>query len=56
MKYFAYLQWVEDEFIMYNAASSSTNYVDSLSKPTGATKFQEHMDVISGRQRPSYSN
>ena len=55
MKYFACLQWVEDELITYDATSSSANYADSLSKPTGATKFHEHMDVLSGRRRPSYS-
>ena len=55
MKYFACLQWVEDEFIKYDATGLSTNYADSLSKPTGATKFYEHMDVLTRRRRPSYS-
>ena len=55
MKYFACLQWVEDEFIKFDATGSSTNYADSLSKPTGATKFYQHMDVLTGRRRPSYS-
>lgn len=55
IKYFACLQWVQDESIIYDATSLSAIYADSLSKPTGATKFYEHMNVLTGRRHPSYS-
>merc|ERR1712078_553680 len=55
MKYFACLTWVEDGFINYEQVPTATNYADSLSKTTAATKFHQHMDVLTGRGRPQYS-
>jgi hypothetical protein len=55
MKHFVILQWTEDEFITFVETKSDSNYSDSLSKPTGRTKFYEHTDILMGRKRPKYS-
>jgi hypothetical protein len=50
MKHFIILQWSDDKFIDFVDTSTDENYSDSLSKPTGRTKFHEHTDVFMGRQ------
>ena len=45
MKHFVILQWTDDEFINFVETRSNENYSDSLSKPTGRTKFYEHTVV-----------
>ena len=54
MKDFCILQWTEEERIIYQDVSSALNVSDSLSKPTGCTKFYEHTDVMMGRRKPNY--
>ena len=39
MKHFVILQWTDDKFIDFVDTSTDENYSDSLSKPTGRTKF-----------------
>ena len=56
MKHFVILQWTDDEFINFVETRSNENYSDSLSKPTGRTKFYEHTDVFMGRVPPSYTS
>ena len=51
---FCILQWTEEEQIIFSDIPSAYNVSDSLSKPTGRTKFYEHMDVIMGRRKPPY--
>jgi hypothetical protein len=48
MKHFVILQWTDDKFIDFVDTSTDENYSDSLSKPTGRTKFYEHTDVFVG--------
>ena len=55
IKHFVILQWTNDEFINFIETRSDENYSDSLSKPTGRTKFYEHSDIFMGRQRPQYT-
>jgi hypothetical protein len=55
MKHFIILQWTGDKFIDFVDTSTDENYSDSLSKPTGRTKFQEHTDVFMGRRKPAYT-
>jgi hypothetical protein len=54
MKEFVILQWTEEERITYENIPSALNPSDSLSKPTGRTKFYEHRDILMGRRRPQY--
>jgi hypothetical protein len=54
MKEFVILQWTEEERITYENVPSALNPSDSLSKPTGRTKFYEHRDILMGRRRPQY--
>jgi hypothetical protein len=49
MKHSIILQWTDDKFIDFVDTSTDENYSDSLSKPTGRTKFYEHTDVFMGR-------
>jgi hypothetical protein len=50
MKHFIIIiQWTDDKFIDFVGTSTDENYSDSLSKPTGRTKFYEHTDVFMGR-------
>ena len=55
MKHFIILQWTDDKFIDFVDTSTDENYSDSLSKPTGRTKFYEHTDVFMGRRKPAYT-
>ena len=55
MKHFIILQWTDDGFIDFVDTSTNENYSDSLSKPTGRTKFYEHTDVFMGRRKPAYT-
>jgi hypothetical protein len=55
MKHFIILQWTDDKFIDFVHTSTDENYSDSLSKPTGRTKFYEHTDVFMGRRKPAYT-
>jgi hypothetical protein len=55
MKHFIILQWTDDKFIDFVDTSIDENYSDSLSKPTGRTKFYEHTDVFMGRRKPAYT-
>jgi hypothetical protein len=55
MKHFIILQWTDDKSIAFVDTSTDENYSDSLSKPTGRTKFYEHTDVFMGRQKPAYT-
>jgi len=43
MKHFAILQWTDDEFLKYCQSRSDESYSYTLSKPTGRTKFYEHI-------------
>ena len=54
MRDFCILQWTEEELIIYSDIPTTYNVSDSISKPTGRTKFYEHMDVMMGRRKPSY--
>jgi hypothetical protein len=54
IKEFVILQWTEEERITYENVPSVLNPSDSLSKPTGHTKFYEHRDILVGRWRPQY--
>jgi hypothetical protein len=54
MKEFVILQCTEEEWITYENVPSALNPNDSLSKPTGRTKFYEHRDILMGRRRPQY--
>ena len=56
MKHFAILQWTEDQHIKFVYRDSALNYSDSLSKVTGKIKFHQHMDIITGRRRQTYSS
>jgi hypothetical protein len=56
MKHFIILQWTDDKFIDFVGTSTDENYSDSLSKPTGRTKFYEHTDVFMGRRKPAYTS
>ena len=49
MKHFNILQWTDDKLIDFVDTSADENYSDSLSKPTGRTKFYVHADVFMGR-------
>jgi hypothetical protein len=49
MKHFILLQWTDDKFIDFVDTLTDENYSDSLSNPTGRTKFYEHTDVFMGR-------
>jgi hypothetical protein len=53
-KHFFILQWMDDKFITFVETKSDSNCSDSMSKPTGRTKFYEHNDILSIR-RPQYS-
>jgi hypothetical protein len=55
VKHFIILQWTDDKFIDFVDTLTDDNYSDSLSKPTGRTKFYEHMDVFMGRRKPAYT-
>ena len=54
MKQFVILEWTEEEHIMFQDVPTANNPSDSLSKQTGRIKFYEHMDVLMGRQCPTY--
>ena len=54
MKHFVILQWTEEERITYSDVSTTNNFSDSLTKPTGRVKFYEHNDIMMGRRRPTY--
>jgi hypothetical protein len=56
MRNFCILQWTEEEQILYSDIPTAYNVSDSLSKPTGCSKFYEQMDILMGRQKPSYVN
>jgi hypothetical protein len=56
MKHFIILQWTDDKFINFVDTSTDENYSDSLSKPTGRTKFYEHTDVFMGRRKLAYTS
>jgi hypothetical protein len=56
MKHFIILQWTGDKFIDFIDTSTDENYSDSLSKPTGRTKFYKHTDVFMGRRKPAYTS
>jgi hypothetical protein len=47
MKHFIILQWTDDKFIDFADTSTDENYSDSLSKPTGRTKFYERTQMSS---------
>jgi hypothetical protein len=55
MKHFVILQWTDDNLINFVLTQSDHNFSDSLSKPTGRTKFYEHTDIVMGRIRPTYT-
>jgi hypothetical protein len=54
MRDFCILQWTEEELILFTDIPTAYNVSDSISKPTGRTKFHEHMDIMMGRRRPEY--
>jgi hypothetical protein len=54
MQDFCILQWTEEELILYTDIPTALNVSDSISKPTGRTKFYEHMDIMMGRRKPAY--
>ena len=54
MRDFCILQWTEEEQINFTDIPSAYNVSDSITKPTGRTKFYEHMDIMMGRRPPSY--
>jgi hypothetical protein len=54
MRDFCILQWTEEELILFTDIPTALNVSDSISKPTGRTKFYEHMDRMMGRRKPSY--
>ena len=54
MKEFFILQWTEEESIFHQDAPSALNVGDTPSKPTGRTKFHEHMDIMMGQCKPNY--
>jgi hypothetical protein len=55
MKEFVILQWTgKEKWITYENVPSALNPSESLSKPTGCTKFYEHRDILMGRRRPQY--
>jgi hypothetical protein len=56
MKHFIILQWTGDKFIDFVDTLTDENYSDSLSKPTGRTKFYEHTDFFMGRRKPAYTS
>lgn len=54
MRDFCILQWTEEELILFTDIPTAYNVSDSISKPTGRTKFYEHMDIMMGRRKPTY--
>jgi hypothetical protein len=56
MNHFIILQWTDDKSIDFVDTSTDENYSDSLSKPTGRTKFYEHTDVFMGRCKSAYTS
>jgi hypothetical protein len=54
MRDFCILQWTEEELIIFTDIPTAYNVSDSISKPTGRTKFYEHMDIMMGRRKPTY--
>jgi hypothetical protein len=56
IKHFIILQWTDDKFIDFVDTLTDENYSDSLSKPTGRTKFYEHTDVSMGRRKTAYTS
>jgi hypothetical protein len=55
MRDFCILQWTEEELILFTDIPTAYNVSDSISKPTGRTKFYEHMDIMMGRRKPTYA-
>jgi hypothetical protein len=51
---FCILQWTEEELILFTDIPTAYNISDSISKPTGCTKFYEHMDIMMGSRKPTY--
>ena len=54
MRDFVIMQWTEEEKIIYKDVASAYNPSDSISKPTGRTKFYQQNDIIMGRHHPQY--
>jgi hypothetical protein len=55
MKQFVILQWSEEDLISFTACPSALLVADSMTKQNGRTKYHEHMDIIMGRRKPSYT-
>ena len=55
IRHFAVMQWVSEDYLIYNEVQTAHNPSDSLTKQTGRIKFHEQMDVIMGRRVPRYS-
>jgi hypothetical protein len=57
MKHFIILQWTDDKFIDFVNTLTDENCSDSLSKPTGRTKFYKHTDrCLHGKMKTSIFN
>jgi len=52
IKYFAILEWVEDDKLKLSRIDTQHNASDSLTKATGRIKFHSHMDVLMGKHVP----
>ena len=49
-RYFAILQWIENDFIQVLKIDSADNTADILTKPTGRIMFYRHSDTITGKR------
>jgi hypothetical protein len=56
VKQFVTLQLAGEDLISFTGCPSALLAADSMTKQTGRTKFDEHMDVIMGCRRPKHSS
>ena len=52
MRYFAVLEWVEQDLLTVKKISTHDNSADVLTKSLGKTLFYRHVDTLLGKRRP----
>ena len=52
MRYFAVLDWVEQDLLCIKKISTHNNSADVLTKSLGCTLFYRHVETLLGKRRP----
>ena len=54
IKTFMLQQWVEEDTIILERIDTQDNFADAMTKATGKSLYNRHMNYILGKHRPSY--